>query len=474
MMNDRRSPDRVIWITTDHMRHDCIGANGNSSIYTPNLDALVAGAVSFDRCYCQNPLCMPSRASFMTGLYPQQTGVTHNGYCLRPDFDPVAARCFSRAGYISTQIGKLHLQPHEDNDLDPRARYDYGFDKLWLAEEPGAYDDAYMKWLNTDHPDLVELFRVPRPLHPGRGTSERPRQIDALWTASYSGWVAEQAKRHLQGFGAGLGEVRNFMHLGFYAPHPPLNPTVDMMAPYRDRELVRPRFDQEGEFRDKPDVIRRIKERFADWSESDFLDYRRHFYAMVTGVDFAVGELVEFLRKRGELENTLIIFCSDHGDMCGDHGMTNKHETFYDEIMNVPLFFHWPAGLGETPRRISGLVELVDVLPTALGLCGIPVPPVMCGTDWSGAIRSGGPVKGKDSVLAYQSPGHVMLRTDSCKYIRYSGGEEVLFDLQKDSSETVNCSGDPAYSDLLNAVRYQALSRMAFSGNSPQPRNYNF
>ena len=456
------------------MRYDCIGANGNSAIHTPNLDALVADAVNFDNCYCQNPLCMPSRASFMTGLYPQQTGVTHNGYCLRPDFEPVAARCFSTAGYISTQIGKLHLQPHEDNDLDPRARYDYGFDKLWLAEEPGAYDDAYMKWLNTEYPDQVQAFRVPRPLHPDREKFECPQRIDAPWTVSYSGWIVEQAKRHLQGFGVGLGAVKNFMHLGFYAPHPPLNPTEDMMVPYRDIGLSFPRFCRDGEFQDKPEIMQQIARRFAGWSKDEFTEYRRHFYAMVTGVDFAVGELVQFLRRRGELENTLIVFCSDHGDMCGDHSMTNKHETFYDEIMHVPLFFYWPGGLGGISRRVSELVELVDVLPTVLGLCRIQTPPVMSGTDWSDVMMENKPVEGKDSVLAYHSPGHIMLRTDACKYIRYADGNEVLFDLQKDAQETVNYSGHPEYEDMLNTMRYKALDRMALSCASPQVRKYNF
>ncbi|MHC4502791.1 MAG: sulfatase-like hydrolase/transferase, partial [Planctomycetota bacterium] len=177
----RPAPKNVIWITTDHMRYDCIGAHGNAAMHTPNLDFLVEHGVSFHSCFAQNPVSMPSRASFMTGLYPQQTGVTTNGHVLPADFPLVPARLFARGDYQAAQIGKLHFQEHEDSDLDPRARHDYGFDVFWIAEEAGCYEDAYMTWLRTEYPELVETFRVPRSTSPERIGEREGRVLDAPW-----------------------------------------------------------------------------------------------------------------------------------------------------------------------------------------------------------------------------------------------------------------------------------------------------
>lgn len=471
-MSAELQPKRVIWITTDHMRYDCIGANDNPTIYTPNLDFLASHGVNFDNCFAQNPLCMPSRASFMTGLYPQQTGVTHNGYCLPPDFEPVIAKCFKAGDYSTTQIGKLHLQPHEDNDLAPRERYNYGFDKFYLAEEPGAYDNAYMKWLVSEYPDLAETFRIQRPLNPERNSCETLKIIDAPWQASFSGWIAEQTKRCIGGFGGNKKLVRDFIHMGFYAPHPPLNPTWEMFVPYKNASVKEPRFQKSDERVDKPAPLVGILNRYREWTHKKHLDYRKHFYAMVTGVDMAIGEVINYIKQRGELDDTLIIFSSDHGDMCGDHNSCNKHSSFYDEIMHLPLILHWPNGFGTRARRIPAMVEMVDILPTILGLCGITAPQVMSGNDYSNELLNGADIKGRENVMAFHYPNTIMLRNKKYKYIRYSEDEEVLYDLEDDPGETTNCAQNSRYRDNLNCMRNKSLSRLAAASKSHLPRYY--
>ena len=464
----------MIWITTDHMRYDCIGANGNQSIHTPNLDFLAENGVSFDNCFAQNPLCMPSRASFMTGLYPQQTGVTHNGHCLPPDFEPVVAKCFKAGDFLTTQIGKLHFQPHEDNDLMPCGRYNYGFDKFYAAEEPGPYEDAYMTWLRTEYPELVDTFRIPRSTSPKRNSSESINILDAPWQASFSGWVAEQTKRHINGFGGNKNADRDFIHMGFYAPHPPLNPTEEMFAAYKNSAVKIPRFQKTDEAADKPPPLAAILSEHNKRSHEHYLNYRKHFYAMVTGVDMAVGGVIDQLRKRKELDETLIIFSSDHGDMCGDHSSSSKHHSFYDEIMHLPLIIFWPDVLGCRPRRITGLVEMVDLLPTILGLCGIIVPRVMSGNDYSSNILNGSDIEGRDTVMAFHYPNTLMLRSQAYKYIRYQENEEVLYDLEIDPGETVNQAENQEYSEILHMMRNKSVTRLAEASRSRLPRHYEF
>ncbi|MFW5856982.1 MAG: sulfatase [Planctomycetota bacterium] len=465
---ERPLPRHIVWITTDHMRYDCIGAHGNPAMATPNLDRLVNEGISFDRCYAQNPVCMPSRASFMTGCYPQQTGVTTNGHELAPDFPFTPGRCFGAAGFHTAQIGKLHFQNHEDNDLDPRQREAYGFDVCWLSEEPGCYQDAYMTWLGAEHPELVTTFRVPRSSAPERYVEREGRVLDAPWEASHSGWVALQADRYLSGNGP---RGRHMVHLGFYAPHPPLNPTAEMFAPYRDATLPARQAGPE-EWSDKPRPLADMLRMCDDWDEERHDAYRRHFYAMVTGVDLGIGRVLACLERLGVLEDTLIVFTSDHGDMCGDHGMILKGHHFYDEVMRVPLVLWWPRGFGTEGRRVAGLTEMVDLLPTLLELGGGVAPDRMAGRSLAPALLAGEAPEGRDSVFAFQAPDNAMIRTERHKYIHYgASGGEVLFDIEADGEDRVNRAADPAWADALHDMRLRLMQRaLATSASIRQHR----
>jgi arylsulfatase A-like enzyme len=444
------TPRNILWVTTDHMRYDCIGAHGNSAMHTPVLDSLVRNGVSFSHCYANNPLCMPSRCSFMTGCYPTRTGVLENGHELDPAFEPVVAREFARAGYQPVQIGKLHFQGHEDHDLDPRARHAYGFEIFELSEEPGCYDDAYTRWLRGEHPDLVDTFRVPRPLSRERHRErERFAVLEAPAHASHSGWVGTQACRYLGAWGP--RRRPQFLHLGFYAPHPPLNPTREMFAPYDGAELPAP-----ARHPDDPRDPHSL-------SPETLREYRRHFYAMVTGVDLALGRIIEQLKAIGQFERTLIVFSSDHGDLCGDHGAVGKNTTYCEGIMRLPLLLHWPEGLGNVPRTVDALVEMVDLLPSLLELAGSPPHPLMQGRSWARPLLGQRAPAGREDVFALHGRGDFMLRTATHKYLRHDNGETVgerLFDLREDPDEFHDRAADTAHSATLAALRARCLTRL--------------
>lgn len=467
-------PTHVVWITADHLRYDSLGCNGGQGVHTPHIDALAGAGVSFDRCYGQNPLCMPSRCSFMSGMYPSQTGVMDNGHCLDPEFRPLLSHAFRAGGYATAQIGKLHFQPHEEHDLDPRARHGYGFDLCWLSEEPGCYDDAYVRWLRGEHPELVATFAVPRPNSPQRTIDRTGFQVlDAPWQCSHSGWVAEQFSRFLTGWGGRSGN--HFVHCGFYAPHPPLNPTREMFAPHAGRDIPLPEVTQE--WHDKPEPLAGMIRSFRDLTPEQLREYRRHFDAMVTGFDLGVGRIVDALRRRGVLEDTLLVISSDHGDLCGNHGMILKGPSFYDELMRLPVILHWPRGLGAGMRRVQGLVEKIDILPTMLGLCGMPPDPVMSGRSLAEDLRAGRQPAGRDSVLALHGVGCAMLRTANHKLLRYprpGGASEVLYDLQEDPAECRNRASDQSSAGILGELRAQMLDRVLDACRSPQRRLYRY
>jgi arylsulfatase A-like enzyme len=477
-------PKHVIWITCDHLRWDNIGAHGQTFAHTPNIDRLVNGGISFSQCFAQSPLCMPSRASFMTGCYPYQTGVIENGVDLDPNFPNTVARCFKAAGYQTAQIGKLHFEHHEDIDLESKGRNEYGFDVFWCDEEPGCYDGPYMRWLETEHPEQISTFRVPRPNAPARADADnrKPKVLEAPWELSFSGWVAEQSCRYLGAWGGGRAKAKDenhFIHMGFYAPHPPLNPTRDMMEPLNHMTPPKPT-KRMGEYKDKVGPLAGMLERSENQGlKSDEIEsYQRHFAAMVTGVDLAVGKLLRTLEDNNVLDDTLIIFGSDHGDFCGDHHLVSKGIAWYDSVARVPLVLHWPSGL-KGGRTIDGLTEMVDVLPTLLELSEQTPPKTMSGKSMAEHLKEGRDDElGRQDVLSVHAPGHLMLRSQNYKYLRHhqKNGDpfETLFHLANDPEEFTNVASDPSHREALDHMRTRAMQRFINASHPAKEHTYRY
>jgi arylsulfatase A-like enzyme len=443
------------------MRFDAMGGRRLPAEVTPNLNRLLAGGTEFTRCFCQNGVCMPSRASFMTGQYPPQTGVTQNGYDLPDDCPVVASRLMKAAGYQTAHFGKLHLQPHQEYDLDPKSRNRYGFDVFHPSEARCGYEDAWRIWLRDRYPESVKAFAADRSTVAPPPDAPVGWVVDAPWQASHCAWVVQAACDHLKSPYCSRVERAQFLHLGFHHPHPPLNPTRSSYDRVKDLELT-PREVRGDEQADKPRRLQGMLAQYADWTEEELEDYLRSYAAMVAEVDASVGLLVDFLERENQLDDTLLVFTADHGDMCGDHHMVSKGQHFYDAVMQVPLLMHWPAGLGGERREIGGLVEMVDLLPTTLGLCGAAVPQHLSGTNWAPSLPGDGGAVGKGGVFAYSSPGMAMVRTEDAKLIRYAGegGGDVLYDLRQDPGERVNVADNPGYARLHAEMRTRLLDRL--------------
>lgn len=211
------------------------------------------------------------------------------------------------------------------------------------------------------------------------------------------------------------------------------------------------------------------------WNPGRLLTYKRHFYAMTTGVDFAIGQLLGKLEDLGELDDTLIIFMSDHGDACGDHFNLEKYyDLFYDGVVRVPLVFHWPNGIGRHGRRVEGVVELVDVLPTILDACGAAVPEVLMGHSLAGALRGEGVPAGRRDALTFSCDAdgpHMLLTTPKYKY-SISRGRETLWDVRGDGGETRNVAAD--HPEAVAEFRWRLLNRLAEAGRSYRTHHHLF
>lgn len=264
---------------------------------------------------------------------------------------------------------------------------------------------------------------------------------------------------------------KHFMHLGFYAPHPPLNPTSEMFAPYAEAEI--PTFRHGGE--SYPAAPFSTMARMCQhWSDEQLMTYKRYFYAMVTGVDMALGRILDCLIQIDQLDDTLIVFSSDHGDMLGDHRMLGKgNQIYFDEVTRVPWVMHWPNGFGTESQRIEGLVELVDMLPTLLCLCGGHVPEMMVGRSYASALMTRQKPEAREDVLAYSHPGSAMLRSHDYKYCRFPHlGTESLFDLQNDPHEQRDIAQKRP--DIVDEMKTRMLDRALEASRSRRAHHFLF
>lgn len=436
----------VIVITTDHMRMDNVGANGNEAMETPYIDSLVSDGVSFTRCHCPAPVCMPSRASLFTGQYPSSHGVRTNGIPLREN-EITITRVLAEKGYYTGQIGKLHFLPH--NNRNHRGYHpSYGFDELLIADEPGCYPDAYGRWLEALGPKAREQGRVAMPGERKRlhyYLFEGPDNITHAW------WVGNETIRFIK-------ENKNtpfFLHAGFYAPHPPLNPPQSQINRYRGKKLPR-RLSKKGEMDSMPRSYQNAAKVLADTSEEIWQEYKLYFYAMVSMVDVVIGRILDALKSEDMLNNTLLIFTSDHGDYLGDHGLVSKSIYCYDGVLLVPLIIRGP----NIPQKgLSGaLVELTDIMPTILDYLNIDIPVGVQGKSMVPLFKGESAIR--DCTFAEFGPNNYwqrIIRTDEAKYKCNTRGEEILFDMRNDPNEFNNLAGEKHGKSLLDEMRKKML-----------------
>jgi len=439
----------VVILHTDQQRYDSLGCNGSAFAVTPNIDGLASEGARFTRHFVQNPVCMPSRMSLLTGRYPSSLGIGTNGIPL-PAETLTLAGMLKRYGYETVHVGKLHFQPHSTRDhrgFHP----DYGFDTLILSDEPGCYRDAYRKWVEGRAGEQVDAVNCGLPggrvvwerLTGHRGTMStaeergdyRCETFGADEGLTHASFVAEESVRCIR-----QRSGRPFLlFAGFYAPHPPL------IAPRSCLDA------QEVEAMPVPVVgaDEQMRSGYEGLGDADWRRLRAHYQALVSDVDRNVGKILAAL-KREELEDeTLVIFTSDHGEYLGDHGRVGKGTPGFDCITHVPLIMRYPGRIAGG-REVAGLVEAVDVLPTILDYCSVQADASVQGRSLVGLL-DGSRASVRDSVLMeHRQPGRSATRTVRTEAWKYSltasldGGstEERLYDLSEDDDELKNVAGD--------------------------------
>jgi arylsulfatase A-like enzyme len=448
----------ILLITTDQQRWDALGINGNVDIRTPNLDRLAQEGVNLDSFFVQNAVCMPSRVSMLTGQYPATLGIARNGVPVPRDVVTLPTM-LQNYGYTSANIGKLHFLPHanrDHRDIHP----DYGFDHLEISDEPGCYDDAYRAWVRCKAPDQLdrvsvglppatqvwqETMQIDDPIrHPAERFPKRAIPFRGRSDLTHSAFVAEQTMAFLD-----QHRERPFLCIaGFYSPHSPWVAPQEFIDLYDPERLTLPTFPPELE-------ARRSETAFSD---TELRAARHGYYAMVSEVDHHVGCILQRIDQLGLSENTIVIFCSDHGEWLGEHLKYGKGHPGHDCISRVPCIIRWPAGVSAPGRTFHGIVEGVDIVPTLLDCAGIPIPYYLQGRSLR-PVLDGQATQGRSSALT-EMEGWKTVRTARYRYVMEASGREMLFDLCNDPDGYRDVAADPAYTSALAEVRLELLQRL--------------
>lgn len=467
LLEDTLRRPNILILYTDQQRWDAIGANGNADIRTPHLDRLAAAGVNFDRYFVQNPVCMPSRLSFLTGQYPGTLGVTHMGVPV-PSDTVTLPRLLQGYGYTSANIGKLHFLPHANRDhREPHP--DYGFDHLEISDEPGSYEDAYRAWVRRKAPDqldYISLGEAPSAIdwkkamsiddgivHPQERFLKKALPFPGRSDVTHSAFVAEQTMQFISN-----NQQQPFLCIsGFYPPHSPWVAPQEYLDLYDPAQLTIPTFPAEIDARRSADAF----------SEHELRGAHHGYYAMISEVDDWVGRILAHLDDLRLSDETIVVFTSDHGEWLGEHLKYGKGYPGHDCVTRVPLIIRWPAAVTGPGRTVSDICEGVDVVPTLLAAAGVQTPGHLQGQSLLPALE-GGDTTTRGAALT-EMHGWKTLRTDKLRYVVEADGAEMLFDLDVDPHGYVDVSAEEAYAGALAEVRHRLLQRL-LDRERPRPR----
>ena len=449
----------ILWICTDQQRWDTIHALGNRHIRTPHVDSLAESGVAFTHAHCPAPICTPSRASFLTGYYPCTVHGCMNGNEAWEDAKPLITRTLADAGYDCGLAGKLHLSA-ANGRVEPRP--DDGYRVFHWSHHPA--DDwpeghAYKDWLTSRGVDYWTTHR----------------RLGYIPTEHHqTTWCAEMAMDFMK-------EKRRgpwLMSLNCFDPHPPLDPPAEYLERFDVESLPGPLFRETDLAAQKrlENVCFQSKGRRPEEFNGKLMQAK--YWAQIELIDDQVGRMLRCLDETGQRENTIIIFTSDHGETCGDHGLTQKGCRFYESLVRVPLIISWPKGF-QAGKRSGRAGQPDGPAANAAGDRGPCPGRRRCADDRCCRFSRGNRIWRRASSCAASSTAcckgpqsyATMIRTHNHKLVNYHGtGLGELFDLTNDPDEFDNLWDSPVHADIRFELMEQSFDELAFATDVGSPR----
>lgn len=444
----------IVLMMVDQMRGDCLGVNGNEFIETPNLDMMATQGYNFENAYTAVPSCIAARAAILTGMSQKSHGRVGYEDGVEWNYENTIASEFSKAGYHTQCIGKMHVYPERNlcgfhNIMLHDGYLHFARNKEGKAATQIEQCDDYLKWFREKkghNADLIDIGLdcnswVSRPwgyeenLHP-------------------TNWVVNESIDFLRRRDTGKPF---FLKMSFVRPHSPLDPPKFYFDMYKDENLPEPlmgdwavKIDEDNRGKDINCIKGIINKKALKRAKAAY-------YGSITHIDHQIGRFLIALSEYGELNNTIFLFVSDHGDMMGDHNWFRKAIP-YEGSARVPFFIYDPGNLlrGEKGKVFDEVLELRDIMPTLLDFADIEIPDSVEGLSLKDLVE------GEDKTWRKYIHGEHSFGDDSNHYIVTKKDkflwfsqreEEQYFDLEKDPNELINLIDSEEHKERINYLR---------------------
>lgn len=463
MTSTKRQPN-VLLLMSDQHKRSCMGAYGDPVAKTPNLDALARQSVRFSSAYCNNPVCAPSRASMMTGLYSHHLETQNNSTPFLPTHLTMAHH-FNRAGYMTGLIGKMHFVDAQTHGFEYKLDFNDWFQYLGPKVQIYA-DELGQSNSGSGLPEIDELWRSEG--DPWKGH----RTLDGrLGSVAVGGISLLEEKDHFESFVAreSVSFLHNFAQSGqpfflvssFLKPHDPFMPAQRFAEMFRPEQMKLPNSYGKADKSKLPkEVVRSIEFNAPTPELRDPAAARERmafYYASLAQMDDCLGQIVGAVQELGLENDTIICYTSDHGEMLGDLGLWQKFQ-FYEGSCGVPLLIRIP---GREPGTCDTPVSLVSLSATLTELAGIEQIRPNDGVSLLPLLSGMRPGFEAEPVYAEYALGgrqpKAMIRDVQWKYTYWLHDVPELYDLKSDPEELHNLAGEPAYGSVADALRDKLL-----------------
>ena len=436
---DAGQPKRpnILFICSDQHSYKYAGFAGHALVKTPNLDQLAREGTVFSDAYAGAPVCVPSRASFMTGMFASDVG----SYCNSTVWDgtyPVWGTYFKNSGYYTCAFGKLDLD-------DTRT--------MGFKTTPGQNGHRH-------NPDITSLFRMPMcyRVNEREQINGHPRnhhrENDLRVTESAIDFITGRSRKLDKSW---------LMYLGYTEPHPPFIALQKYFDQYYPDHVDMPETSEE-ELEDLSPVykeLRHYKGIATPIADEKIRRARAGYYGMISELDELIGRVIQSLKESGQYDNTIIVYTSDHGESLGNHGLWLKNN-LYDCAIRIPLIIKGPGV--PAGKMIHTPVSQIDLTPTLLDFGAIDPPSYLRGKDLSRFFKGGTGIR--ENVVYAENhaegncTGSFMIRKGNWKYIYFSYYDGLLFNLENDPGETVNLADSAKYAGVIENMKQELLERV--------------
>ena len=455
----------VLLLMSDQHKRSCMGIYGDPVAKTPNLDALAGQSVWFSNAYCNNPVCAPSRASMMTGLYSHHLEVQDNSTPYLPTHLTMAHH-FNRAGYMTALVGKMHFVDAQSHGFEYKLQFNDWLQYLGPKTQIWANELEFPN-SGSGLPQIEELWSEEGDPWKGHRTPDGRLGLVAVGRVSpleekdhFESFVARESVRFLRNFGNSGRPF--FLVSSFLKPHDPFMPARRFAEMFRAEDMKLPdSYGKADKSKLPKEVVRSIELSPATPELRDPAEARKRmafYYANLAQMDDCLGQVVSALKELNLENDTIICYTADHGEMLGDLGLWQKFQ-FYEGSCGVPLLIRIPGHKPGTCETPVSLVSLSATLTELAGVAqiapndGISLVPLLSDMQHR---HDFGPVYAEYGLGSRQPK--AMIRDGQWKYTYWLHDIPELYDLKSDPEELHNLAADPAYSSKADELRARLLA----------------